>query len=113
MKELQGLTKEEKLALMEEKRIKFRAQKSKNEIEEKLERARKDREAIKAQADLKAKREEHQIKMAMEAKKREKLRNKKRKDAAREKIRNLLHKKISYLPPFSPLGFVPNLRFQN
>lgn len=87
MKELAGLTKEEKLALMEEKRVKFRAQKSKNDIEEKMERAKKDREAIKKQADMKQKNEEHQIKMAMEAKKREKLRNKKRKDAARDKIR--------------------------
>jgi hypothetical protein len=109
MKELAGLTKEEKLALMEEKRVKFRAQKSKNDIEEKMERAKKDREAIKAQADMKQKNEENQIKMAMEAKKREKLRNKKRKDAARDKIRNLLpvqHKKISCL-----LGFIQNAFF--
>merc|ERR1719499_305195 len=87
MKELAGLSREEKIKLLEEKRAKFRAQKIKNEANEKFERAKKDREAIKAQADMQRKREAHQNKMAIEFKKKQKADNKRRKAAAREKIR--------------------------
>ena len=82
------MSKEEKIKLLEEKRAKFRAQKIKNEANEKFERAKKDREAIKAQADMQRKREAHQNKMAIEFKKKQKADNKRRKAAAREKIRN-------------------------
>merc|ERR1711879_1138717 len=82
MKELDGLSKEEKIKLLEEKRAKFRAQKKKNEMNEKLEKAKKDREVIKAQADMQRKREAHQNKMAIEFKKKQKADNKRRKAAA-------------------------------
>merc|ERR1711879_455191 len=87
MSELAGLTKEEKIALLEEKREKFRKQKEKNAIKEKMEKERKQREAIKAQAEMQRKREEHQNKMIIQMKKKEKADNKRRKERAREKIR--------------------------
>merc|ERR1719499_1197588 len=87
MSELQGLSKEEKIKLLEEKRAKFRRQKEKNAIKEKLEKERKQREAVKAQAEMQRKREEHQNKMIIAMKKKEKADNKRRKERAREKIR--------------------------
>lgn len=87
MKELAGLSKEEKIKLLEEKRAKFRAQKDKNAMQDKIEQARKQREAVKAQAEMQRRREEHENKMAIQFKKKQKEDNKRRKAAAREKIR--------------------------
>eukprot|EP00492_Amphilonche_elongata_P005365 TRINITY_DN747_c0_g1_i2.p1 TRINITY_DN747_c0_g1~~TRINITY_DN747_c0_g1_i2.p1 ORF type:complete len:221 (+),score=83.91 TRINITY_DN747_c0_g1_i2:19-681(+) len=73
MSELAGMSKEEKIKLLEEKRAKFRAQKHKNAQAEAIENQRKQREAIKAQADMQRKREAHENKMAIEFKKKEKV----------------------------------------
>merc|ERR1740122_103344 len=85
MKELAGLSKEEKIKLLEEKRAKFRAQKDKNAMQDKLEQARKQREAVKAQSEMQRRREENENKMAIQFKKKQKEDNKRRKAAAREK----------------------------
>jgi len=87
MKELEGLSKEEKVALLNEKRAKFRAAKMQAEIDEAKEKATNERKDIKGAAHLAREREDWQNKMAIERKKREKARNKKRKADAREKIR--------------------------
>jgi len=87
MKELAGLSKEEKIKILEEKRAKFRAQKDKNAAQDKIEQARKQREAVKAQGEMRRRREESENKMAIQFKKKQKADNKRRKAAAREKIR--------------------------
>jgi len=87
MKELAGLSKEEKLKLLAEKREKFRKQKIKVAQQEKHDDAKKQREAIKKQGDVARRREASENKYVIDFKKKQKSDTKRRKAAAREKIR--------------------------
>jgi hypothetical protein len=87
MSELVGLTKEEKVALLDMKRNQYRKEKAAAKSKHTIDRERSRREGVKHAMEAQRKREEYQRKMMADRKKRDKKADAERKKRVRDKIK--------------------------